>query len=100
MDSGQKTSNRANCKGQLALIVRGKIGLRRIVRNQRSQTLARITTQLDDGASRTVSKRTVKRSLHRIGFGCRRPTRVALLNARHRAARLAWAREHRLECRV
>ncbi|GBL82581.1 Transposable element Tc1 transposase [Araneus ventricosus] len=30
-----------------------------------------------------------------MGFGSRRPTRVPLLNARHQAARLAWAREHR-----
>ncbi|PRD31910.1 UNVERIFIED_CONTAM: tc1a [Trichonephila clavipes] len=53
------------------------------------------TTQLNDGASRTVSKRTVQRSLDSIGFGSRRPTRVPLLNARHRVSRLARAREHR-----
>ncbi|GFS83383.1 transposable element Tc1 transposase [Trichonephila clavipes] len=52
------------------------------------------TPQLNDGASRTVSKRTVKRSLHRVGYGSRRPTRVPLLNVRHRAACLAWARKH------
>ncbi|GBM24470.1 hypothetical protein AVEN_41114-1 [Araneus ventricosus] len=50
---------------------------------------------MNQGASRTVSKRTVQRSLHRMSFGSRRPTRVPLFNARHRAARLAWAREHR-----
>ncbi|GFV41077.1 transposable element Tcb2 transposase [Trichonephila clavipes] len=31
----------------------------------------------------------------RMGFGNHRPTRVALLNAPHRAAHLARAREHR-----
>ncbi|GFW99816.1 transposable element Tc1 transposase [Trichonephila clavipes] len=30
-----------------------------------------------------------------MGFGSRRPTSVPLLNARHRDARLVWAREHR-----
>ncbi|GFX29877.1 transposable element Tc1 transposase [Trichonephila clavipes] len=30
-----------------------------------------------------------------MDFGNRRPTRVKLLHARHRAARLAWVREHR-----
>ncbi|GFV70626.1 transposable element Tcb2 transposase [Trichonephila clavipes] len=30
-----------------------------------------------------------------MGFGSHRPTRVLLLNARHRTARLACAREHR-----
>ncbi|GFX77285.1 uncharacterized protein TNCV_5064141 [Trichonephila clavipes] len=34
MDGGQKTSDRANCKGQLALTVRGDRRLRRIVRSQ------------------------------------------------------------------
>ncbi|GFS53735.1 transposable element Tc1 transposase [Trichonephila clavipes] len=29
------------------------------------------------------------------GLGSLRPTRIPLLNARHRAARFAWAREHR-----
>ncbi|GFU57624.1 HTH_Tnp_Tc3_2 domain-containing protein [Trichonephila clavipes] len=95
MVGGQKTSVRANWKEQLALIVRGKRRLRHIVRSQRSQTLAQITTQLNDSSSRTDSKRTVQRSLHLKGFGSRRPTRVPLLNAHHRAARLAWAREHR-----
>ncbi|GFV14184.1 HTH_Tnp_Tc3_2 domain-containing protein [Trichonephila clavipes] len=57
--------------------------------------LAQITTQFNDGASRTVSKRTVQRSLHRVSFGSRPPTRVPLLNACHRTPRLALAREHR-----
>ncbi|GFS78875.1 HTH_Tnp_Tc3_2 domain-containing protein [Trichonephila clavipes] len=95
MDGGQNSSDRENCKGQLAFTVRGRRRLRRIVRSQRSQTLAQITTQLNDCASRTISKRTVQRSFHRTGFGSRRPTRVPLLNACHRATRLAWAREHR-----
>ncbi|GFV24593.1 HTH_Tnp_Tc3_2 domain-containing protein [Trichonephila clavipes] len=70
--------------------VRGERRLRRIVRSQRSQTLAQITTQLNDGASCSVSKWTMQRSLHRIGFGSRRPSRVPLHNARHRAVRRAW----------
>ncbi|GFV70627.1 hypothetical protein TNCV_3842081 [Trichonephila clavipes] len=36
MDGGLKTSDRANCKGQLALTVRGERRLRRIVRSQRN----------------------------------------------------------------
>ncbi|GFX01087.1 transposable element Tcb2 transposase [Trichonephila clavipes] len=42
-----------------------------------------------------VSKRTEQRSLHRMGCGRSRPTRVPLLNALHQAARLAWVRVHR-----
>ncbi|GFW26438.1 HTH_Tnp_Tc3_2 domain-containing protein [Trichonephila clavipes] len=69
----------------------------RIIRYQRSQTFPQITTQLNDGASRSVSKRTMlfTDSLHRMGFGSRRSTRVPLSNAHHQAACLACAREHR-----
>ncbi|GFX84744.1 HTH_Tnp_Tc3_2 domain-containing protein [Trichonephila clavipes] len=94
MDVGQKNINPANCKGQLALTFRGEGQLRRIVRSQRSQTLAQITTQLNDGASCTASKLTVQRSLHRTDFGSHHPMRVPLLNARYPAALLPWAREH------
>ncbi|GFY10184.1 HTH_Tnp_Tc3_2 domain-containing protein [Trichonephila clavipes] len=83
MDGEQKTIDRANCNGQLVLTVRDERLLRRIVRTHRSQTLAQITTQLNDDASRTVSKRTVQRSLHRMDFGSRRPTRLPLVIAHH-----------------
>ncbi|GFW83792.1 transposable element Tcb2 transposase [Trichonephila clavipes] len=33
-------------------------------------------------------------SLYCMGFESRRPTRLPLLNARHRAAHLAWTRDH------
>ncbi|GBN90862.1 hypothetical protein AVEN_52888-1 [Araneus ventricosus] len=72
-NGGEKTSDRAYCKGQLALNERGARRLSRIVHSQRSQTLAEITTQLNQGAGRTVSKRTVHRSPHLLGFGIRRP---------------------------
>ncbi|GFW54355.1 mariner Mos1 transposase [Trichonephila clavipes] len=88
-DGGQKNSNRANCKGQLALTVRREKRLRRIVGSQRSQTLAQITIQLNDDANHTASNLTVQRSLHRTGFGSHRPTRVPLHNAPHPDARLA-----------
>ncbi|GFU77128.1 HTH_Tnp_Tc3_2 domain-containing protein [Trichonephila clavipes] len=92
-EGGQKTSDRANSKRQLALTLRYEIRLKRIVRSQRSQILAQSSTQFNEGPSRTVSKWNVQRSLHRMGFGSSRPKRVPLLNACHRAARLAWARE-------
>ncbi|PRD26942.1 UNVERIFIED_CONTAM: hypothetical protein NCL1_36709 [Trichonephila clavipes] len=95
MDGGQKTRDQTNYKGQLALTVCGERRLRHIVRSQGSQTLGQITTQLNDNVSCTVNKRTVQRSLHRMGFESHRPTRVLLINARHRAVLLAWAREHK-----
>ncbi|GFV45085.1 HTH_Tnp_Tc3_2 domain-containing protein [Trichonephila clavipes] len=84
-----------DCKGQLALTVHGERQLRCIVHIQQSQTLAQINTQFNDGANCTVSKRTGLPSLHCVGFGSSQHTRVSLLNACHRAARLACAREHR-----
>ncbi|GFS91922.1 HTH_Tnp_Tc3_2 domain-containing protein [Trichonephila clavipes] len=92
MNGGQKNSDQGNFKGQLAMAVSGERCLRRIVLSQRRQTLAQISNQLNDGASRTVSKRTVQLSLHGMGFGSPRSTTVLLLNARHGVARLSWAR--------
>ncbi|GFS90997.1 HTH_Tnp_Tc3_2 domain-containing protein [Trichonephila clavipes] len=85
----KKNSNHANYKERLVLKVHGQRRLKRIVRSQRSKTVVQSIIQLNDGASRIVSKRTVQRSLHRKGFGSRLPMRVPLLNARHRAAHLA-----------
>ncbi|GFU72537.1 HTH_Tnp_Tc3_2 domain-containing protein [Trichonephila clavipes] len=90
MDYGQKISDWANCKRQLALTVRGERRLRRIVRSQRRQTLAQIITQLKDGTSRKFRKWIEGLSLHRMGFGSRRLTRVPLLNVRRLTARLTW----------
>ncbi|GFT27993.1 HTH_Tnp_Tc3_2 domain-containing protein [Trichonephila clavipes] len=89
MDDGQKTSDRANFKRQLGLTVCSKRRLRHIVRSQRSQILAQITIHLNDGGRRTVSKWPVQQSLHSMGFGSRRCTRVPLLIAHHWVARLA-----------
>ncbi|GFT63767.1 uncharacterized protein TNCV_423841 [Trichonephila clavipes] len=60
MEGGLKTRDRANCKGKSALSVRCERRFRRIACSQRSQLLAQITTQFNDCASRTVSKRTVQ----------------------------------------
>ncbi|GFW16205.1 hypothetical protein TNCV_4263701 [Trichonephila clavipes] len=69
--------------------MRGERWLRRIVRSQRSQALAQIITHWNDGAWRTVNKRTVLHSLHRMGFLSHRSMRVPLLNVRQRALWLA-----------
>ncbi|GFU89965.1 HTH_Tnp_Tc3_2 domain-containing protein [Trichonephila clavipes] len=79
----KKTRDWANCKGKLALTVScsGERQFRSIVRSQQSQTSAQITIQLNDDASRIVSKRTVQHLLHRMCFANRRTTRVPLLDA-------------------
>ncbi|GFW89233.1 hypothetical protein TNCV_2686661 [Trichonephila clavipes] len=64
----------------LVCLVRDGSGILYVAR--RKQTLAQITTQLNDGASHIVSKRKTQRSLYRMGIENYRPTRVPLLNAR------------------
>ncbi|GFW62414.1 HTH_Tnp_Tc3_2 domain-containing protein [Trichonephila clavipes] len=71
------------------------IGLRTVptVRMPKAQSLSSTYSQITiNGTSLTVSKMTVQHSLHRMGFGSRRPTRVPFLYAHHRSARLVWAR--------
>ncbi|GBM77189.1 hypothetical protein AVEN_249798-1 [Araneus ventricosus] len=46
------------------------------------------------GASTSVSVRTVERTVINMGSQRRRPTRVPLLTARHKALLLSWARQH------
>ncbi|GFW41578.1 hypothetical protein TNCV_4034951 [Trichonephila clavipes] len=64
----KKTDDLANCKEQLALTVRGERRFRRIVRSQRSQTLAQIATQLNDGVNCIISKQ------QRCRMGFREPS--------------------------
>ncbi|GFV70423.1 HTH_Tnp_Tc3_2 domain-containing protein [Trichonephila clavipes] len=91
MDDELKTNDRANCKWQLALTVRGTRRLRRIARSQRSQALAQITSQLNDGSSGIVANELC----NTLFTACVSAAIEPLLNARHRTARLTWAREHR-----
>ncbi|GFV18581.1 hypothetical protein TNCV_2872141 [Trichonephila clavipes] len=81
---GQKTRDLGNSKGQSTLNARGQGRLRCIVRSHRTHRLSQTTSQLNDGASRTVSKSPVQRSLHSMSFRIRHPTRerVPLLNTR------------------
>ncbi|GFS63348.1 uncharacterized protein TNCV_2308801 [Trichonephila clavipes] len=68
MDGGQihDGSDGANCKGQIVLTMRGERRLRCIVHSQRSQTLAQITIQLNDCASRTIRKRALCNALFSV----------------------------------
>nr|CAH7749294.1 unnamed protein product [Callosobruchus chinensis] len=44
--------------------------------------------------NRVISTATIRRRVLASGLRCRRPLRVPLLTARHRTARLQWARAH------
>ncbi|GFS50566.1 HTH_Tnp_Tc3_2 domain-containing protein [Trichonephila clavipes] len=47
------------------------------------------------GPSTIVTVQTIQRNIMDIGFRSRRPTRVPLLTAPHKALRLTWAHQHR-----
>ncbi|GFW95029.1 transposable element Tcb2 transposase [Trichonephila clavipes] len=59
--------------------------------------VSRVSQEYIDGGQKTRNQADCKGQFaFRVrGFGNRRPTRVPLLNARHRAAGLSWARDHR-----
>ncbi|GFX58312.1 hypothetical protein TNCV_204991 [Trichonephila clavipes] len=61
-----------NCKEKPALIVCSESWFRHISRRQRSQILAQISIQLNDGASRRVIKLIVQLLLNSMGFGSHR----------------------------
>ncbi|GFY16464.1 transposable element Tcb2 transposase [Trichonephila clavipes] len=84
MDDGQKTRNRAYCKRQLAFTVRGERPLRRTVRSQRRQTLAQITTQLNDGVSRTQDNCTSRKSRLATGWLDEHSSDFSVLNCSSR----------------
>ncbi|GBL93805.1 hypothetical protein AVEN_153583-1 [Araneus ventricosus] len=56
--------------------------------------LPQISADFDDGASTNVSMQTFRRTLIYMGSQSRRPTRVPLLTALHKALLLSWVRQH------
>ncbi|GBM06925.1 hypothetical protein AVEN_147860-1 [Araneus ventricosus] len=66
----------------------------RILKRDRRATLPHIAEDFNDGASTSVSVRIVQRTVINMGSQSRRPTRVPLLTARHKALLISWARQH------
>jgi transposase len=94
-ESGKTSNLRQMCGRKKTLKERDHRRLSRIVSRDRRATLPQIASDFNVGASTSVSVRTVQRSLHDMGIRSRRPSRVPLMTARHKAMRLAWARQHR-----
>ncbi|GFV73414.1 HTH_Tnp_Tc3_2 domain-containing protein [Trichonephila clavipes] len=68
--------------------------LTRIVKYDRCATVPQIAADFNAGPLTSVTVRTIQRNIIDMGFRSRRPTRTSLLTARHKALRLAWARQH------
>ncbi|GFV55978.1 HTH_Tnp_Tc3_2 domain-containing protein [Trichonephila clavipes] len=67
----------------------------RIIKHVRRATFPQIAADFRAGPSASATKRTIQRNIIHMGFLRRRPTRVPLLTARHKALRLAWTLQHR-----
>nr|CAH7732621.1 unnamed protein product [Callosobruchus chinensis] len=65
-----------------------------LVRRERSVTVPVLRSQFQRTFNRVISTATICRRVLASGLRCRRPLRVSLLTARHRTARLQWARAH------
>ncbi|GBM61947.1 hypothetical protein AVEN_60807-1 [Araneus ventricosus] len=66
----------------------------RILKRDRRATLPHIAADFIDGASTSVSARTLQRTVINMGSQSRRSTLVPLLIPRHKALLLFWARQH------
>nr|CAH7758374.1 unnamed protein product [Callosobruchus chinensis] len=61
---------------------------------QLARTVPVLRSQSQSTFNRVISTATIRRRVLASGLRCRRPLRVPLLTARHRTARLQWARAH------
>uniref|UniRef100_A0A3B4Z7B4 Transposase Tc1-like domain-containing protein n=1 Tax=Stegastes partitus TaxID=144197 RepID=A0A3B4Z7B4_9TELE len=66
----------------------------RLVRADRKATVTQITTRYNRGMQNSISERTTRRTLRRMGYSSRRPHRVPLLSAKNRKLRLQFAQAH------
>nr|CAH7731329.1 unnamed protein product [Callosobruchus chinensis] len=65
-----------------------------LARRERSVTVPVLRSQSQRTFNRVISTATIRRRVLASGLRCRRPLRLPLLTARHRTARLQWARAH------
>lgn len=92
----EKTSSERQSCGRKCLVdARGQRRMGRLVRADRKATVTQITTRYNQGRQKSISERTVRRTLRQMGFSSRRPHRVPLLSAKNRKLRLQFAQAHR-----
>ncbi|KAG1931641.1 hypothetical protein F2P79_021521 [Pimephales promelas] len=91
----EKTSSERQFCGRKCLDARGQRRMARLVRADRRATVTQITTRYNQGGQKSISERTVRRTLRQMGYSSRRPHRVPLLSAKNRKLRLQFAQAHR-----
>ena len=91
----QISSERQFCGRKCLVDARGQRRMARLVRADRKATVTQITTRYNQGRQKSISERTVRRTLRQMGYSSRRPRRVPLLSAKNRKLRLQFAQAHR-----
>ncbi|KAG1959057.1 hypothetical protein F2P79_006926 [Pimephales promelas] len=92
----EKTSSERQFCGRKCLVdARGQRRMARLVRADRRATVTQITTRYNQGGQKSISERTVRRTLRQMGYSSRRPHRVPVLSAKNRKLRLQFAQAHR-----
>ncbi len=66
----------------------------RLVRDDRKVTVTQITTRYNQGMQNTISERTTRRTLKKMGYSSRRPHRVPLQSVKNRKQRLRFTQDH------
>ncbi|GBN80295.1 hypothetical protein AVEN_138584-1 [Araneus ventricosus] len=87
--SGKTSNFRYRCGRKKDIERTGPLTSDSILKRDRRVTLPHIAADFNDGASASVSVRTVQRTVINIGSQSRRPTGVPLLTARHKALLLS-----------
>lgn len=93
-ESGKTSNLRHRCGRKKIMQERDQRRLTRIIKSNRHATLSQIAADFNAGPSTSDSVRTIQRNIINTDFRSRRPIRVPLMTARHKALRLAWARQH------
>ncbi|GBM24486.1 hypothetical protein AVEN_254004-1 [Araneus ventricosus] len=88
INDGDTSSTRQGVGPPRVIKGKGRRRLSRLVKQNRSQTVAQLTAQYNAGPSASVSEHTAQRTLLDMGLCSRRSIRVPLLIKRHRQLRL------------
>ena len=96
-ESGDKLNLRPRWGRTKIMQDRDQRRLTRIIKRDRRAFLPQIAADFNAGPSTNISVRTIQRNIIDMGFRSRRPTRVPLMTARHKALRLAWDRHWTVE---
>ena len=94
-ESSKKLNLRYRCGRKKIMQEWDQRQLTRIIKRDRRATLPQIAADFNAGPSTSVSVQTIQRNIIDMGFRSKSSTCVPFMFTRHKAVRLAWARQHR-----